>query len=140
MKPKGTMNQAVTKVNDVGPVILIVTEADAAHLCGRQHNLSRKWQEGGYSVGVLGDGMVQDGGPVNLGDLHGSATRVERQYAETGQKRRGLANDGAEVGLGGSTRSGIRTRIWGSAQQLGDSFNTRLVRENFTQGFVRVFR
>ena len=44
---------------------------------------------------------------VNLGYLHGSATRVERQYAETSRKGRGLANDYAEVGLGGSTLSGI---------------------------------
>ena len=127
MKPKGTMNQAVTKVNDVGPVIFIVAEADAVHGCGRQHNLSRKWQERGCPVGVLGDGMVQDGVSVNLGDLHGSATRVEGQYAETSRKGRGSANGHAEVGLGGSTRSGIRTRTWGSAQQLGDRFNTRLV-------------
>ena len=113
MKPKGSMNQAVTKVNDVGSVITIVAEADAAHVCGRQHNLSRKWQERGCSVGVLGDGMVQDGLSVNLGDLYGSATRVERQYAETSCKRQELANGHAEVGLGDSTRSEIRTRTWG---------------------------
>ena len=115
------MNQAVTKVNDVGPVINNVAEADAAHGCGRQHNPSRKWQERGCFAGVLGDGMVQDGLSVNLGGLHNS---VMRQYAKTSRKRRGLANDCAEVGLGDSTRSEIRTRTWGSAQQLDDNFNT----------------
>ena len=121
MEPKESMNQAVTKVNDVGAVIVNVAEADAAHVCGRQHNPSRKWQERGCSAGVLGDGTVQDGLSVNLGDLHNS---VRRQYVETSQERRGLANDYVEVGLGGSTRSEIRTRTWGSAQQLDDNFNT----------------
>ena len=124
MKPKESMNQAVTKVNDVGPVIINVTEADASHSSGRQHNHLQKWQEDGCSVGVLGDGMIQDGLFVNLGGLYGSATRAERQYAETSRKRRELANGHAEVGLGDSTRSGIRTRTWGSAQQVDDSFNT----------------
>ena len=77
------MNQAVTKVNDVGPVIVIVTKADVAHLYGRQYSYPRKWQEGSCFVGVLGDGMVQDGMFVNLGDLHGSAIGVLRQYGET---------------------------------------------------------
>ncbi len=127
MKLRESMNQAVTKVNDVGPVIILVAKVDAAHISGRQYYFSRKWQERNSFVGVLDDGMIQDGLSVNLGDLYSSATRVERQYAETSRKVQGLANDYAEVGLGGSTRSEIRTRTWGSAQQLGDSFNTRSV-------------
>lgn len=121
------MNQAVTKVNDVGPVIILVAKVDAPHFSGRQYYFSRKWQERNSFVGVLDDGMIQDGLSVNLGDLHCSATRAERQYAKTSLKGQGLANDFAEVGLGGSTLSEIRTRTWGSAQQLGDSFNTRSV-------------
>lgn len=124
MKLRESMNQAVTKVNDVGPVILLVAKADAPHISGRQHYLSRKWQERDSFVGVSGDGMIQDGLFVNLGDLHCSATRVERRYAETSLKGQGLANDFAEVGLEGSTRSGIRTRTWGSVQQVNASFNT----------------
>ena len=118
------MNQAVTKVNVLGPVIFNVTKVDVPHYIGRQHYFSRKWQERNSFVGVLGDGMVQDGLFVNLGDLHSSVTRVERQYAGTSRKGRGLANDCVEVGLGGSTLSEIRTRTRGSAQQLDDSINT----------------
>ena len=118
------MNQAVTKVNDVGPVIFHVAKADVSHICGRQYYFSRKWQERNSFVGVLGDGMIQDGLFVNLGDLHSSATRVERQYAKTSLKRQGLANGYAEVGLEGSTRSEIRTRTWGSVQQVNTSFST----------------
>ncbi len=118
------MNQAVTKVNDVGSVILHVAKADAPHFGGRQYYLSRKWQERDGFVGVLDDGMIQDGLFVNLGDLHSSATRVERQYVETSRKGQELTDDYAEVGLGDSTRSEIRTRTWESAQQVHASFNT----------------
>ena len=123
MKPKGAMNQAVTKVNDVSPEMANKTEVDAVFICGRQHNHRRKWQDDDSSVGVSGDGMVQDGISVNLGYLHNSAGK---QYAETSPKRRGLAEDCAEVGLGDSTRSEIRTRTRGSIQQLDDNFSTRL--------------
>ena len=61
---------------------------------------------------------------MNLGDLHCSATKVERQYAETSPEGQGSANDFAEVGLEGSTLSEIRTRTWGSVQQVNASFNT----------------
>jgi len=118
------MNQAVTKVNEVGPVISAGTKADAPHFSGRQYYFSRKWQEGNNFVGVLDDGMTQDGLFVNLGDLQCSVSRKVRQYAETSSEGQGLANDDAEVGLGGSTRSGIRTRTWGSVQQINASFNT----------------
>lgn len=119
------MYQAVTKVNVSGPVIIIVAEVDAAHLCGRQHCISRKRQEGCGSVGVLIDGMVQDGLFVNLGDLHSSVLSNTVQYAEPSCKRQGLANDYVEVGLGDSTLSEIRIRTWGSAQQLHADLNIR---------------
>ena len=119
------MYQAVTKVNVSGPVITIVTEADITHICGRQHCDSRQWQEGSSSVGVLIDGMIQDGMFVNLGDLYSSAMRVKKRYAGTSQKRLGLANDYTEVGLGGSTQSEIRTRTRGSAQQVYGNLNIR---------------
>lgn len=117
------MNQAVTKVNVLGPVIINVVKVDVPHYIGRQHYRSRQWQEIDSFTGVLGDGMVQDGVFVNLGDLHSSVTKRERQYAGTSLRGQGLANDYAEVGLGGSTRSGIKARTWGSAQQLDASFN-----------------
>lgn len=118
------MNQAVTKVNVLGPVNFNVAEVDVAHVYGRQYYFLQQWQEESSSVGVVGDGMVQDGLNVNLGDLCNSATRKERQYAETSRKRQGLANDYTEVGLGDSTRSEIRTRTRGSAQQIDAGFNT----------------
>ena len=124
MEPKGTMNQAVTKVNVFGPEITNVTEADVAHLYGRQQYFLRQWQEENNSVGVLVDGMVQDGLNVNLGDLYSSVEEKEGQYAETSRKGRGLAKDYAEVGLGDNTLSEIRTRTRGSAQQIEDGFNT----------------
>jgi hypothetical protein len=125
MKPEESMYQAVTQVNVFGPVIIIVAEADATHLCGKQHCFSRQWQERNSSVGVLIDGMVQDGLFVNLGDLHSSTLKNRTQYAGTSRKGSELANDCAEVGLGGSTRSEIRTRAWGSAQQLHNNLNIR---------------
>lgn len=124
MTLKESMNQAVTKVNDVGPVIILVAKVDVSHKYGRQHYLSRKWQERGNFAGVLGDGMIQDGLLVNLGDLYVSATRVERRYANTSRKGQVLANEHAEVGLDDSTLSGIRTRTWESVQQVDASFST----------------
>ncbi len=117
------MHQAVTKVNVFGPVIFIVTKVDASHCSGRQHNFSRQRQERDNFVGVLSDGMVQDGLFVNLGYLHSSA-REGRRYVGTSLKGRGLTKDDAEVGSGGSTWSEIRTRTWGSTRQLDGNFNT----------------
>ena len=111
-------------MNDLGPVIFNVAKADAPHFSGRQYYFSRKWQERNSFVGVSGDGMIQDGLFVNLGDLHCSVTKVERRYAKTSLKGQGLANDFAEIGLEGSTRSEIKTRTWGSVQQVNASFNT----------------
>jgi hypothetical protein len=122
MKPKETMYQAITKVNVLSPVIFIIAEADAVHVCGRQHCPNRSRQEESSSVGVLGNGMVQDGIYVNLGDLYSSAFYT-RQYAGTSRKGQGLAKDHTEVGLGGSTRSKVTPCTWGSAQQLRVGLN-----------------
>ncbi len=119
------MCQAVTKVNVFGPVIFIVAEADAAHISGRQNYFSRQWQERSSSVGVLIDGMIQDGLLMNLGDLHSSALEKSKQYVGMGLKGRVLAEDYVEVGLGGSTLSKVRPCTWGSAQQLQDNLNIR---------------
>ena len=124
MKPKGTMNQAVTKVNVLGPENFNVAEADVAHIYGKQYYLLRQRQEESSSVGVLGDGMVQDGLNVNLGDLYSSVGNKERQYAETSRKGRELANGYTEVGLDDSTQNEIRTRTRGSVQQIDARFNT----------------
>ena len=70
--------------------------------------------------------MLRDGVSVNLGDLLGSnVLERARRYAMTSQQRRGLANDQAEVGLDGSTRSWVTPNTWGSVQRSGDIFNTR---------------
>ena len=98
------MNQAVTRVNDGGPVILVVIEVDVAHEYGRQQSYSRKRQVGKTSIGVLDDGMVQDGLFVNLGDLHNSACVKQEQYVETSLKGQGLTKSYAEVGLGDITQ------------------------------------
>ena len=124
MKLKGSMEQAVTKVNVLSLVIFNVGEVDALFHGGKQHHPQRQWQDGFDSPGVLGNGMFQDGLYVNLGDLHCSATRIERRYAKTSLKGQGLADDYAEVGLEGSTLSEIRTRTWGSVQQIDVSFST----------------
>ena len=127
VKPMETMSQAVTKVNDVSPVIFIIPEVDALHVCGKQYGISRKWQEKYRSGGVVGDGMTQDGIYVNLGDLHGSvaAESGRQRYAETSRKGRGLVEGCVEVGSGGSTLSGIRTRTWGSARRMDDRLSVR---------------
>ena len=119
------MYQAVTKVNVSGPVIFIVAEADVAHLSGRQYYFSRQWQERNGSVGVLIDGMVQDGLLMNLGDLHSSALESSKQYVGTSLKGRVLTKDYVEVGLEGSTLSKVRPCTWGSVQQLHDNLNIR---------------
>ena len=118
------MNQSVTKVNVLGPEISNITEADATHLCGRQYYFQRQTQEENSFVGVVGDGMIQDGLNVNLGDLYNSAKQEKEQYAETSQKGQGLAKDYTEVGLNDSTQSEIRTRTRGSVQQIDGRFNS----------------
>ena len=128
VRPMEPVSQAVTKVNDVSPVMIIIPEVDALRFCGKQYGISRKWQEKYCSGGVSGDGMTQDGIYVNLGGLHGSvaAESGKQRYIETSRKGRGLVEDGAEVGSGGgSTRSGIRTRTWGSARRMDDRFSVR---------------
>jgi hypothetical protein len=49
--------------------------------------------------------MIQDGSSVNLGDLLRSYKYLFCEYVETSHKRRGTADDAAEVGLIDSTRS-----------------------------------
>ena len=43
-------------------------EVDALHFSGRQHHYLRKWQVNNGSIGVEGNGMIQDGYYMNLGD------------------------------------------------------------------------
>lgn len=102
--PKGGMNQAVMQMNGLSPEILQNTEADDVHMFGRQNRADRQWLGTQGSVGVLDNGMVQDGGSVNLGDPVRSFLKAE-EYARTSRKRRELENDAREVGPMSSTRS-----------------------------------
>ena len=68
MKPSRAMYQAVTKVNVLSSVIVNIMEVDAVHVSGRQYHYSRNGQVNNGSIGVLGNGMVQDGYYINLGD------------------------------------------------------------------------
>lgn len=116
------MNQAVTQVNVLSPVIFNVVEADELHNYGRQHLHHRIGQDGEGSTGVLGNGMIQDGSYVNSGDPSGSPRIVE--YAGTSRQGQGLADDLVEVGLIDSTRSVGKPRTWGSDQQVRDNSNS----------------
>jgi hypothetical protein len=118
-KPKGRMSQAVMQMNGLSPVIFIITEADAVHLVGRQYQRSRHGLDASGSVGVLDNGMIQDGCSMNLGDPAGSSAE-RREYARTSRKRRGLADGTQEVGSVRSTRSLGKPGTGGRDRQSGN--------------------
>jgi len=119
------MYQAVMQMNVLSSVITNVTEVDAIHIGGRQYHWNRERQGDSESVGVLGNGMIQNGKDVNLGEpLSSSSIRVE--YVRTSQNRRGLTDDLMVVGLTGSTPSVGEPRTWGSGQRWRNSFSTCL--------------
>ncbi|MFC1567058.1 hypothetical protein ACFL4A_04370 [bacterium] len=95
------------------------TEGEIIYLVERREMYS--------SVGVLGDGMIEDGVIVNLGDLHNSVIRIKRQYAGTSRKGQELAKDYAEVGLDNSTQSKLRACARGSVQRIHDNLNIRFL-------------
>ena len=68
MKPSRAMYHAVMKMNVLSSVIYIIMEVDALHFSGRQHHYSRNWRVDNDSIGVKGNGMIQDGCYINLGD------------------------------------------------------------------------
>ncbi len=43
-------------------------EVDAIHRVGRQNLYSRKWRVNKDSIGIIGNGMIQDGCYMNMGD------------------------------------------------------------------------
>jgi hypothetical protein len=119
MKPKEGMNQAVMQMNGLSPVISNVTEADGVHCLRRRNRADRKRLGTSGSVGVLDNGMIQDGCGVNLGDPVGSSVG-RQEYAGTSRKRQGPEEGAQEVGPMGSTRSLGKPGTWGSDRQNGN--------------------
>ena len=119
VKPKERMSQAVMQMNGLSPVIFNVTEADVVHLHRRRNRVYRQRLGMIGSVGVLDNGMIQDGCSVNLGDPVGSSAG-RQEYVGTGRKRRGQAEGTQEVGPVGSTRSLGKPGTWGSDRQNGN--------------------
>ena len=122
VKPKERMSQAVMQMNGLSPVKFNVTEADVFHFYRKRNRRSRNWLDSFGSVGVLDNGMIQDGFNVNLGDP--SCSFFERgENVKTSRKRRGLADDAKEVGSIGSTPSPGKPGTWGSDRQNGNCFS-----------------
>lgn len=112
-KPYRKIKQAATQVKVLSPVMLHVAKVDAIHNVGRQHFYSRNWQEDMSFVGVLGRGMFEDGGHVNLGDPQCSFSADAGEYRSTSSKRRGDGDDVVEVGFVRSTSSAGKLHAWG---------------------------
>ena len=117
--PKERMNQAVMQMNGWSPVIFNVTEADGVHGPRRQNLADRNRLETQGSVGVLDNGMIQDGSGVNLGDPARSFL-VREEYFGTSRKRQGPKDGEQEVGPMGSTRSLGKPGTRGSDRQNGN--------------------
>jgi len=118
-KPKERMNQAVMQMNGLSPVIIIVTEADVFHFRGRRNQEGRHRLDAPGSVGVLDNGMIQEGCSVNLGDPAGSFA-ARREYVGTSRKRRGPADGTQEVGSTRITRSLGKPGTGGRGRQSGN--------------------
>ena len=112
-KPYRKIKQAATQVKVLSPVMLHVAKVDAFHIVGRQHLYSRNWQEGMSFVGVLGRGMFEDGGHVNLGDPRCSFSADAGEYRSTSSKRRGDWDGMVEVGFVRSTPRAGKLHTWG---------------------------
>jgi hypothetical protein len=115
------MYQAVMEqsVNVLSPVITNVEKADAFHYDGRPHFVTRFWQELRSFSGVLGNGMMQDGNAVNLGELKNSFL-TKGEYVRISQIRRGRAEDFSAVGAIRSTRSMGKPCTWGRGCRDGE--------------------
>jgi len=126
VKPEGRMNQAVMKVNELNPVIINVTGVDVFHISGRRKHNTRYWRECGEPVGVLDNGMIQDGMTMNVGDPLNSFNKKSERYLETSQKWQECREGLVGVGLRGSTLSTGKPCTWGSAQQRRNRFSASL--------------
>lgn len=113
-KLHGRMQQAVMvqTVNVLSPVIGIVGRADAFHSDGRQYRTDRIRRDLFGLLGVLGNGMLQDGYIVNLGELKNSYLTND-EYVRTSQIRQGRAKGSSAVGAIRSTLSTGKPRTWG---------------------------
>ena len=119
VKPKERMSQAVMQMNGWSPVIPNVTEADGVHVSRRQNLVYRNRLETQDSVGVLDNGMIQDGSGGNLGDPARSFSE-RGEYVGTSRKRQEPKNGVQEVGPMGSTQSLGKPSTWGSDRQNGN--------------------
>ena len=119
VKPKERMSQAVMQINGLSPVIFNITEADGVHYLRRQYPADQQRLETQGSVGVLDNGMIQDGSGVNLGDPARSFP-ARGEYVGTSRKRQGPRDGAQEVGPMGSTRSLGKPGTRGSDRQNGN--------------------
>lgn len=123
-KPHKRMQQAVTHVNVLSPVITIVMEADALHFSGRQHDFVHQWQGQGRSVGVLDNCMLQIGFRSRLG-RSGTFLRTQaREVLQTRNKIQGCKYNVTEVGVARSSRSAGKPRTWQRGNGVGANEGT----------------
>ena len=122
MKLEEWMYQAVMKVNVLSPVMTNVVEVDAFHSDRRQHHCNERWRGNSGSTGVLGNGTIQDGKYLNLGDPLNS---LETKYVETSRKGQESTNASMEVGLSDSTRRTGKPATWGSGQHKRDNLSDK---------------
>lgn len=118
-KPYVRMHQAAMRklVNVLSPVIFVVVEADAVHVCGRRNLFVRYGQEQVDSIGVLGSCMIQKGYAVNLGEPLCSCTEHSGEYVPTSQQRQGRTNGTTAVGPACSTPRTGKPCTWGRGRR-----------------------
>jgi len=98
-----------------------ITEVDVFHCHGKRYYCNQYWRGYSDSVGVLGNGMMQDGYCMNLGEPL-SSYHTKGKYAKTSTKAQGLVNGLMVVGLTDSTLSTVTPYTWGSGQQQSSCF------------------
>lgn len=123
-KPHKRMQQAVTHVNVLSPVILVVMEADAFHIVGRQYGFVRQWRGQDHSIGVLDNCMLQIGFRSRLGRSVTFLRAQARESVQTRNKIQGCANNVTEVGAVRSSRSAGKPRTWQRDSGVGANEGT----------------
>ncbi len=113
MKLKEWIHQAATKVNVLSPENILIIEADAVHVAGRQYCCNvmarkqqlyrglRQWHDVRWEICELGR----------------SIKLSYKEYTETSYEKQELVNGLMEVGLTDSTRRAGKLSAWGSGQQ-----------------------
>lgn len=123
-KPHKRMQQAVTHVNVLSPVIFIVMEADALHFSGRQHEFVHHRQGQDHSIGVLDNCMLQVGFRSRLGRSVTFLRAQAREGLQTRNKIRGCKCNVTEVGAVRSSRSAGKPRTWQRDGRVGANEGT----------------